>query len=277
MGAGAFGIINIGRIEMAEIIEAIKQNNLEEVNRLLAAGANPDTIVNGTAAIIEAASYNRKDIINALLEAGADINIRDKLGETPLIYAVQTGGKETVRLLIHSGANINIQDILGRTPLICVSKGIGHSEIAKLLIEAGADKNKQTREGNTALIFAGTRGHTDIIKMLLEIGEKPDIYIKNNAGLSVVDMAREGRFRQEINQLILDEDEYRQRNILNNATGFKPGSEPIGYLKRLPGNILFYNKVIGPMIGKRRPPQGGRHRKTKKRVSRRRRTHKRCA
>jgi len=62
---------------------------------------------------------NKNDIENLkkLIDSGADVNAKNKDGDTPLHTATWKGNIEIVKLLIENGANLNIQDSNGKTPL----------------------------------------------------------------------------------------------------------------------------------------------------------------
>ena len=45
--------------------------------------------------------------VEDLIAKGADVNAKDRLGETPLFFAARLGRKEIVELLIAKGADVN--------------------------------------------------------------------------------------------------------------------------------------------------------------------------
>jgi len=53
--------------------------------------------------------------IRALLNAGANVEGRDVLGWTPLIYAALQDQPQTIRLLLDHGADAEARDVYGRT------------------------------------------------------------------------------------------------------------------------------------------------------------------
>lgn len=88
-----------------------------------------------------------------LINAGADINAKDKLGKTPLHYAVHNG-------------------LIG---------------VASSLIKVGADVNAQDNDGNTPMHSFGKQMSAACVQVLLSQGAKLDI--KNNAGLTPYEKA----------------------------------------------------------------------------------------
>ncbi|XP_031549647.1 uncharacterized protein LOC116287147 [Actinia tenebrosa] len=130
------------------------------------------------------------NLIEVLLEAGADVNARNKWGQTPLHYAVTVKSVDNVkRLLGEPNIDINASDINGYTPLhCCFSVDFGRTpgpylesisydldlnanfiKIAEALIRAGASLNTQTKFGLGILHFVAARNdNTPLIKHLME-------------------------------------------------------------------------------------------------------------
>ncbi len=94
-----------------------------------------------------AGTYGSPKIAFHLIRTGANVNNKDKDGNTPLHYAIEV---KVARVLIKEGANVNSRNDLGRTPL-CHVLGIGNVNLAKLLIQEGADVNSRNNDGMTVL------------------------------------------------------------------------------------------------------------------------------
>ena len=56
-------------------------------------------------------------LVEELIAKGADVNAKDKYGETPLHSALKKAQSEMVQLLIAKGADVNAKDKYGATPL----------------------------------------------------------------------------------------------------------------------------------------------------------------
>ncbi len=86
-------------------------------------------------------------LMKLLLEHGADLNARDRFGQTPLHVAAQYG-YAPVKYLIDAGAELNARDKDGRTPLhlAAAHQNTGGRD---LLIAAGADTDVADIDGFT--------------------------------------------------------------------------------------------------------------------------------
>jgi len=88
--------------------------------------------------------------VAAALNDGADVNKRDRLGETRLMAAARSGNVACVDLLISKKTNVNLQDRDGDTALICAAER-GNLGCVRSLLTHGADVNMLDRFGRTPL------------------------------------------------------------------------------------------------------------------------------
>ena len=79
------------------------------------------------------------EILTELLEFEADVNIADKDGNTPLIYAIKNNiSYKIIELLLQNGADVDLEDKNRITPLLLAFR-CERPEIIKILREYGAD------------------------------------------------------------------------------------------------------------------------------------------
>lgn len=91
------------------------------------------------------------DILRRLHAAGADLNARDRYGQTALMLAAVRGHAGAVRDLVDRGADLDVTAKYGLSALMLAVVN-RHAEVARILIRAGADLNL---EGSGAPGFAG--------------------------------------------------------------------------------------------------------------------------
>jgi len=104
-----------------------------------------------------------------LINMGVDIEFRDDIGRTPLIFSVRRGHESIVRLFIDNGANINAKDYYGLTALTFACEN-NHEPIARLLLEKGANIEEEDNKGSNLLRFACRKDHESIARLLIENG-----------------------------------------------------------------------------------------------------------
>ncbi len=77
-------------------------------------------------------------IISDLLERGADVDARDRYGQTALMLAAHAGHQEVVEILIAHQANLNITAKFGLSALMLAIVA-GHWSVARVLAKAGTN------------------------------------------------------------------------------------------------------------------------------------------
>lgn len=115
--------------------------------------------------------------LKKLIDAGADIDVPNRIGITPLMYAVYNGHTECIKLLLTAGADINRRGLGGRSVLhfaIGSSNGPLFSEILKILIDAGADTNATDNDGWFPLHTAAAAGDEFSVRLLISLGTDID-------------------------------------------------------------------------------------------------------
>lgn len=216
---------------------ACGEGHLELVKLLLGNQANPDNLdEEGSTPLMWAASLGNIEIVKLLIEAGADPNIQDDMCQTAIIcaannhhekvvnylsslektkkseafrdsedppkkqpsqnlsnsteldfiLAVKKGKIDLVINLLSKNIDINATDLVGYTAL-CWASSKEHLDIVKLLINSKADVNAGA--DRTPLGLAAERGNIEIIKELLKAGA--DANYRDSSGYLPITYAQE--------------------------------------------------------------------------------------
>ncbi len=132
--------------------------------------------------------------VQAAISKGADVNARDSLGMTALMYAAQSNSDpEVIITLLQAGADMEAKGPLGRTALMIAAQSNQNSKVIAALLKAGADVNmRDTFGGMTALMYAATYNPNPLVTMaLLEAGA--DAKMRGPGGKTAFDYAEEHR------------------------------------------------------------------------------------
>ncbi|XP_050068042.1 ankyrin repeat domain-containing protein 12 isoform X2 [Anopheles maculipalpis] len=164
---------------------------VEALRAVLAAGADVSTPdINGGsplhyAAQMCGANYDGKsarasaklalEILNTLLNhPDTSVEVEDKDGRQPLLWAASAGSAKAVLALIKAGAHVESADKDGLTALHCAASR-GHTECIDTLINlCGAHTDQIDSNGCTALHYAVTLGHADATSLLLKLDADPN-------------------------------------------------------------------------------------------------------
>jgi uncharacterized protein len=149
------------------IPRAAQANDVAQIRSLLMDGISPNQTeeIGGTTGMHVAASSGNLQIMAILYKAGADINQRDKLGNTPLLDAADHGHAEAVKLLLDLKANVDAENKNGMTALMFAAKA-GDVESVRALLAHGANPNKVDYTGRDAVGWAQESHRPFVVRTL---------------------------------------------------------------------------------------------------------------
>ncbi|BBN00251.1 E3 ubiquitin-protein ligase KEG [Marchantia polymorpha subsp. ruderalis] len=142
--------------------------------------------VDGQTALHMAAMRGYSEIVELILEyPEADVEVLDKDGDTPIVFAVASGTPECLKALIKKGADVNARLKDGMGPAVAhVCAFHGQPDCMRELLLAGANPNSVDDEGETVLHRAVTKRHTDCAIVILENGGCGSMGIRNAKDLT---------------------------------------------------------------------------------------------
>jgi len=116
--------------------------------------------------IMIASAEGHEEIVSILIQAGANVNAKNELGKTSLIFPAHYGYFSIAEMLLENGATTDdVANDTGWSALIAASLN-GHRDIVRLLLAHGADQNIRDNSGKTALMWAEEQGHRRVARTL---------------------------------------------------------------------------------------------------------------
>ena len=204
--------------DVDELLEAIRTDDLDAVDRLLVAAPELAAARNaeGLSAVILARYWFKRpaldrllavrgddlDIFEAALTGRADL-VQARLatdptlatawtadGFTALHYPAFFGGRDVAEALIEAGADIEApsRNEMAARPLHSAAAG-RHVDVCRLLVERGADVNAAQHGGYVPLHQAAEHGDGELVELLLGAGADPAIRMDD--GRTAADIALE--------------------------------------------------------------------------------------
>ncbi|CUS10335.1 unnamed protein product [Tuber aestivum] len=125
------------------------------------------------------------EVVQCLISMGIDVNVLNRLGETPLLAASRAGHYEISRCLIEAGARADKTSIFGEGPIhfLPFFDDQHIDSVSELMVRNGADVDEwatgnprageQGFWGNAPLHYAVARNHIASIRALLRLGADP--------------------------------------------------------------------------------------------------------
>jgi ankyrin repeat protein len=169
-----------------DFFKAIELDQPEVIQKLLERGFDPNSPnPQGQPALMLAMQNSSRKAAQVLMDwKTTNLSIHNPQMETPLMLAAITNQFDWAQRLIERGADVNQK---GWTPLHYAATK-GHIDIMRLLIENHAYLDAESPNGTTPLMMAAHYGTPMATKLLLEEGADPRI--KNQLGINALEFAR---------------------------------------------------------------------------------------
>jgi ankyrin repeat protein len=188
----------------------LKSDNIDKLRRLLGEPKKrtKEAYEGQQARLLEAVEQGEAKRVQEELGAGADVNGKDKDGETPLMKAAARGHIKIVRILIEHEAELNEVDNKGQTAMMHAAEN-GQTSVIVEAIPYDTDGptertlNMRDRKGMTALMKAAAKGHVLTVEAMLKRwpGGRINWTLKDVDGKTALNHAEEGGHKAAVTLL----------------------------------------------------------------------------
>jgi ankyrin repeat protein len=159
------------------LIEAVKAHDSNATHSLLNEQIDVNTAYgDGSTALHWAAQWDDIDVAQALLARGAVVNRATDLGIVPLALACGNGSVQMTKMLLDAGADPNLRAVTGITPLMMCARAGNAESVAALVAHRAAINEKENAHDQTALMWAISERHPEVVKVLIEAGA--DVHLR---------------------------------------------------------------------------------------------------
>lgn len=168
-----------------DFFTAVKRNDPATLSVLINRGFDVNTLgPTGESGLLMAVRDSTLKVVEVLLKAPKiKVESRSAQDESPLMLAAINGLTEVCKQLIAADADVNKP---GWTPLHYAATK-GHLDIMDLLLENNAYIDAESPNGTTPLMMASQYGTPEAVKLLLKAGADP--LVKNSLGMMALDFA----------------------------------------------------------------------------------------
>jgi ankyrin repeat protein len=158
--------------------EALRRGELTAVQSLLKSAEVNLRDRRGATPLMYAAAIGSAEALTLLLNAGADVKARNDFDAAALIWAA--GDPVKSRILIEHGADVNAASKQGRRPLMMAARRDGNADLVRLMLAKGAIADVKDTRGNTALMYAAQTGDVEMMRALTD--QDADVNASNAQG-----------------------------------------------------------------------------------------------
>jgi len=158
-------------------LNAVRKGDIAAAEQALRQGADLEVrgagiMGYGSSALGEAVDHPA--MVQFLLDKGANVHAWCCVKTTALHTAAFHGSPETVRLLVEHGIDVNVRNKYGAPPFLfaVTSSNKNRAAVVAAFLELGADPNGKVSNSDTYLAYARRKGLADIEALLVAAGAK---------------------------------------------------------------------------------------------------------
>ena len=142
----------------------------------------------GETALILASEAGFLNVVDFLISKKANVNLRDKAGNSALVYSISNGFDDVSLLLIKHGADVSAASTQSGSALQIAAKSGRAQIVVAIAGEHPELLNKVGVDGEPPLFAAIREAHFALAEKMIELGSHIDA--KNSKGQTALDVAK---------------------------------------------------------------------------------------
>ncbi|MBN2694648.1 ankyrin repeat domain-containing protein [bacterium] len=170
-----------------KLFDACSSGDIVEFNRVLSISNINVKNQLGETPLIVAVKNSKTDIAKAILSKYPQVNIQDNSGMTALMHAIDVKNIIMVTELVKK-SDLKIKDNSGYSAIFHAVAS-GDETIVNYLLTSKAPINDIDNSGNTPIAIATWQQRVNIVRVLIRFNA--DLKIRNSSGSSVLDLAKQ--------------------------------------------------------------------------------------
>ncbi|XP_067656244.1 serine/threonine-protein phosphatase 6 regulatory ankyrin repeat subunit B-like [Haliotis asinina] len=178
-----------GEMKVTPLLVTASHGHRHVFEFLISKGANASLVaVNGGNILHAASEGGHEELVKCILSQNiVDVNSRDKMGRTPVMWAAFCGQRDVYNLLVKAGANISLVDNTLRN-ILFLATGSGHMQIVQdILTRDKAELNSRADGDMTALMLSAFCGNKEMYDLLISKGA--DVLLVDDKGWNILQVA----------------------------------------------------------------------------------------
>lgn len=186
--------------KVEELINAIKKDDLTQVETFLKQGVDPNTADSyGNTLLHIASDSNDPKMLQLISSNGANPDLKNKVGDTVIHHAARKKNVEALKILAPLSKDLNVLNQVGRSALhIAISSK--NKESVNVLLDNKADPNVLDKDLNAPIHSVIARGEGELLDILLKKGANPNV--ENNNGQTSLVVCIERANKEFVKKLV---------------------------------------------------------------------------
>ena len=151
-------------LDVVELFESIRQNNIDNVRRLIAQGVEINIKDDKERAPIHLAAWHGyRELLEVLIRHKADVHSKAADGFTAVHFAALSGHADCISVIAERNKGVlNAKTLKGDKTALHIAASKGKEDVIKALIDSGCDQTAKNSSGQTAFELANASVQTFI-------------------------------------------------------------------------------------------------------------------